>query len=332
MRRVTCALLAGSLAALLGGCSGDEPEDPGDPATSPPAPRPQIGSWTALADFPQKRLELSAVALDGLVYVAGGFTQGPGGDVFYRYDPESDTWSELAPIPELRHHAPLAAYDGTVYLVGGYALTGGGPFDNPTDTLFVYDVAADRWRQGPSLPEPVAAHAVATTDDGMIHLVGGIGEEAIAGRDEHLVFDTATGTWSTLPPMPSGREHLGAAYLDGVVYAAAGRMGGGGDAFEAYDTRTRQWTTLPDLPTPRSGVAMVAFQGQLYVVGGETLNGTFDHAERFDLESGTWQEVTPMPSPRHGLGGVALGDGIVMIGGGPTVSFSYSADVEIWRP
>lgn len=57
-----------------------------------------------------------------------------------------------------------------------------------------------------------------------------------------------------------------------------------------------------------------------------------DQVERFDPATGTWEEVTPMPTGRHGLGGAALVDGIVAIAGGPQLSFSYSADVEIWRP
>ncbi|MGH3679288.1 MAG: Kelch repeat-containing protein [Natronosporangium sp.] len=338
MKKLWYAGLTATLGVALGGCTGDDPADPGTAPDGPsPTPRPQIGSWTPVAELPQPRTELSAVALDGLVYVAGGATQGPGAEVFFRYDPGSDSWTELAPLPDERHHAQLAAADGTVYLAGGVANR---VFPNQaflgsfstTETLFAYDVATDTWREGPPLPGPVGAHAATATDRGTIHVLGGIGEEPIPARDDHLVFDPATGSWSTLPPMPSAREHLGAAYLDGVIYAAAGRGGGDSVAFEAYDIETQQWTVLPDVPTARSGVAVVAFQGQVYVFGGETLNGTFDHAERYDPASRTWQEVTPMPTARHGLGGAALADGIVLIGGGPQVGFSYTADTEIWRP
>jgi hypothetical protein len=45
----------------------------------------------------------------------------------------------------------------------------------------------------------------------MIHVIGGIGEVPSPARDGHSVYDTATGTWSTLPPMPTAGEHLGAA-------------------------------------------------------------------------------------------------------------------------
>lgn len=339
MRRIWCAGLIVTFVAGLGACTDDQPAEPGATAPVPtgasPTPRAQIGTWTPLAELPQARTELSAVTLDGQVYLAGGLARGPGGERFYRYDSATDTWNELAPLPEERHHAPLAAHDGRVYVVGGFANRASPdfPFGTPTDSLFVYDVAGDRWRLGPSLPEPVAAHAVATTDDGMIHVLGGVSQDPLSARDDHLVFDPGSETWSTLPPLPTGREHLGAAYLDGVVYTASGRLGRRGTEFEAYDVEAQEWTVLPDVPTGRSGVAVVAFQGQIYVFGGEIPGGrTFDHAERFDPATGTWQEVAPMPSARHGLGGVAVPDGIMVIGGGPDPGLSHSAVTEIWRP
>ncbi|MPZ27026.1 MAG: hypothetical protein GEV12_11580 [Micromonosporaceae bacterium] len=166
MRKTWCTLLAGTLAVALTACTGDDQPSDQDipvPTGGTPTPtRPQIGSWTPLADLPQARTELSAVVLDGAVYVAGGLAPGPGGDAFYRYDPESDAWRELAPLPEDRHHAPLAAYDGRIYVVAGFAnrVSDVFPFGDPTDTLFVYDVAGDSWRLGPPLPVSTGAHAV----------------------------------------------------------------------------------------------------------------------------------------------------------------------------
>lgn len=332
--------LAGVMVALLSACSADQPEPPPGPTATgaSPTPRVQVGTWTALADLPQERTDAGVTVLDGLVYVAGGLGVG-GSDAFYQYDPATDAWTELAPLPRPRHHAPLAAYDGKVYLVGG--------FDNqtspvyvlgtPTNTVFVYDVASGTWKLGPSLPEPIAAHALATTDDGVIHVFGGLRDDPIRATDTHLALDLSSGAWSSPPPLPSGREHLGAAYLDGVIYVAAGRGGRNGAALEAYHLDREEWTTLPDAPTGRSSVAVVAFQDQVYVLGGETTDGTVAQVERFDPEAATWQEVTPLPQARHGLGAAALADGILAIGGGPTRSLNSSevsstTSVEIWRP
>jgi N-acetylneuraminic acid mutarotase len=288
--------------------------------------------------MPQERTENSVAALDGLVYVAGGFTGGSELPTeLFIYDPASDAWREGAPVPEGRHHAPLAASGGRLYLVGGLAGGSGGDWQ-PTDTLFVYDVAADSWSEGPAMPEPRGAHAVAVTDEGRIHVVGGSDGGA---RAEQFVFDPAAGTWSTLPAMPTPREHIGAAYHDGVIYVATGRASGVSDlrTFEAYDIEAQEWTSLPEVPTGRSGVAVVAFQNGIYVFGGETFNGesrTYDEAERFDPAAGSWQALPPMPTARHGLGAGVLndgtGDGILVVGGGPEAGLTFSGVAELWRP
>lgn len=308
------------------------------PTAERPSPRPEIGTWTELAELPAGRSEIGAEALDGMIYVAGGFAQDGQADRFLRYDPAADTWTELAPSPVQPHHAHLGAYDGIVYLVGGCAPVGEPHMCRAQDTLFAYDVATDTWQEGPPMPVPVGAHAVATTDDGVIHVIGGlvVGDRGFPDSSTvHQAFDIATGAWSTLPEPELAREHHAAAYLDGVVYVAGGRRGPAGNELEAYDVETQEWTRLADAPTSRrSGIAVVAFEGQIYVFGGEETieKFTFDHAERYDPATDTWEEVSPMLEARHGLGAGAVDDGIVVVGGGPRVGLSFSTRTEIWQP
>lgn len=344
VRAGVCAVLVSALAGCSVGGSPDTdgtPVPPVLPAPSlpfiPATPVPDVsslGGWTAMADLPQERTEHSVVALDGRVYVAGGFAAG--GKLpteLFIYDTVTGTWSEGAPIPEGRHHAPLAAYGGKVYLVGGYAGSSSADW-SPQDTLFVYDVATNTWSEGLPMPQPRGAHAVAVTGDGQIHVIGGVEGGA---RSEHFVFSPATETWSSLPPMPTPREHLGAAYHDGVIYAAVGRDGSNSamQTFEAYRVATQEWTVLPEVPTGRSGVAVVAFDGRIYVFGGEAFEDgrrTYDEAERFDPTSGTWQALPPMSTARHGLGAGVVDEGILVVGGGPRAGLTYSAATELWRP
>jgi hypothetical protein len=341
IRRLVLCAPATVLLTLLS-CSsegGFGQAGPGSPSPTSPdttevaeVPVPDIGTWQELAELPQRRTEIGAVALDGLIYVAGGLTLGRELPTeLFIYDPVADTWRDGAPMPAPRHHAPMAAHDGQVYVIGGYSSSDLSPAE---DSVFIYDVATDSWHDGPSLPEPLGAHAAATTDDGIIHIFGGL---AGGVRDVHYALDTATGIWQKLPPLPTRREHLGAAYLDGVIYVAAGRAGfeSGLRVFEAYDVATQEWTSLPDVPTGRSGIAVVAYDGQIYVVGGETfgdITRTYDEAERFDPAAGTWEAVTPMPTARHGLGAGALDDGILVVSGGRSPGFTYAAVVEFWRP
>jgi hypothetical protein len=128
----------------------------GEPSATfvdPEPTRPPVASgWNTLADLPQERTELSAVALAGQVYVAGGITADARLPTeLFIYDSTTDEWREGAPIPDGRHHAPLAAHDGTVYLVGGF-IGGIGPSMEPTDTMLLYDVDTDSWQDGPPPP------------------------------------------------------------------------------------------------------------------------------------------------------------------------------------
>jgi N-acetylneuraminic acid mutarotase len=333
MRRVILSTAIAVAMVLAGNLAGAPAALAGTGTPGPALPAHKLGSWSVLADFPQERTEVGAVALDGVVYVAGGFVPDPAipADAFYAYHPTSDTWQELAPIPyELVHHAPLAAYDGAVYLIGGFAP------DQPTNEMWVYDVASDTWSAGPPMPFTAGAHAVATTPDGAIHVVGGVTlEPAVMVTDRHLVFDIATQTWSTLAPMPTARDHHGAAYLHGTIYVAGGRgPDSHGAEFEAYHLRTGTWRKLPDLPTARGGIAVEAFRGQIYVLGGETFDPdrTYDQVERYHPRLRRWTSVAPMLVARHGLGGAVLDDGIVVVSGGPQAGFTYSTHTEIWRP
>ena len=58
--------------------------------------------------MPTLRSEIQAAALDGRIYVAGGFgTAGRVLRAFERYDPATDAWERLARLPRGIHHAAL---------------------------------------------------------------------------------------------------------------------------------------------------------------------------------------------------------------------------------
>src|SRR6266446_4755916 len=61
------------------------------------------------------------------------------------------------------------------------------------------------------------------------------------------------GTWMTKTPMPTARNSVGAASINGIVYAVGGQEGFCGplSTVEAYDPATDTWTTKAPMPTPR---------------------------------------------------------------------------------
>ena len=150
----------------------------------------------------------------------------------------------------------------------------------------------------------------------------------------HEVYDPAADSWTRLPPLPTPRNHLGAAVLGGKIHVVGGRVPGDMEltTHEIYDPATGAWTAGPPLPTGRSGIAVVAHRERLYVFGGETTgwfsSKTFHEAERFDPMTGRWEVLPPMPTARHGLGAASFGDAIYVLSGGPEPGLAFGAANE----
>ena len=277
-------------------------------------------AWATLAPVLAPRQEVAVAAVNGKVYLIGGF--GDGGvplSSVEQYDPATNTWRFVAPLPQPRHHAGAAVIGSSIYVVGGFSAFA---FD-PQSSVYRYDTQLDQWTEVASLPKARGALG-AVTIDGKIYAVGGLP----GGRDL-TVYDPATNTWSELPPMPTPRDHLAAVASHGILFVAGGRFPNNTNAFECYEPGPRRWTALPSLPTARGGITGAAIGDRIYIFGGEgnpeSANGTFREVESFDLVTFTWRAEPSMPNPRHGIGAAAIGKLIYIPAGGPIQGLSTTA-------
>jgi N-acetylneuraminic acid mutarotase len=323
---------ASSLAVLLAACG-----------TTPIVP----ARWEARAPVPEGRTEAS-VATDGtLIYLIGGFGAGPRGSAtaprgMLVYNPATDSWSGGGQIPEGVNHAGFTAVAGKLYIIGGFREA----TSSPTGAVRIYDPATRVWRDGTPMPTPRGALALAVVD-GRIHAIGGNVADASAlspqehgarQRDNsvgtHEAYDPATDSWTRLAPMPTPRNHLGAAVAGGKIHAVGGRVNGNMELtnHEIYDPAANSWSAGPPLPTGRSGIAVVAHGERIYVFGGETVrmfsSKTFREAERFDPTTARWERLTSMPTGRHGLGAASFGNAIFVLSGGPHAGLAFSTANE----
>lgn len=311
------------------------------PAGAEPA-KPELGqgTWQTAAPAPLKRTEAVAVALNGKLYLAGGF-EPPGAGSSARleitpaleeYDPASDQWTEKASIPMGLHHTGIGAVGGLVYVIGGYKQSGSSIWQ-PVASVYAYDPATDRWIERTPMPTARGALAVAELD-GKLYAVGGFGEKGNSPAVE--VYDPARDHWLALAPMPTPRDHLAVVALDRNIYAIGGRLNGDYQrnlaVTEVYDPSVDRWETAPPLPTARSGIAAAPHGGRLYVFGGEGVEGTFRENEAYDPARREWRTMTPMPTGRHGLGAAALQGNIHVIDGGPTPGASFTNLHEVFTP
>jgi len=290
------------------------------------------GTWESLAPSHLARTEVGAARVGDRVYVVGGFisTGGTTGKL-ERYDISADRWRRLRSLPIAVNHPGVTALDGRVYVLGGNLGVVDGR-ERKSRRLYRYSPAHDRWTRLPDAPSPRAALGLVAIGD-KLYAAGGYDE-----GDQRLrtleIFDTERRRWASGPPMPTGRNHVGAAVLNGDMVVTGGRPGdvnGGMTTVERYDPRAGRWSALPPLVTARSGHTAVVTRGRLIVLGGEELvpgGATIEQVEAYDPESRAWSALPPMPTPRHGLGGVARQGRVYAIEGGPQPGLAYSRAVE----
>ena len=138
---------------------------------------PETDAWTALAPMGMARDHMTAAAIAGRVYVAGG----RGGriddptDRLEAYDPETDSWTTLAAMPTPRGGIAGAALDGRLYVFGGEGNpeTATGVFDD----VEVYDPTSDTWAVLDPMPTPRHGTGAAGVND-TIWVPGGADVEA----------------------------------------------------------------------------------------------------------------------------------------------------------
>jgi N-acetylneuraminic acid mutarotase len=285
-------------------------------------------TWTSGATAPLGRYEGLSTAVDGRLYVFGGFYTTGSIDATDRcdaYDPATNSWMRLASLPEPITHTALA-YDGRgyLYLAGGFVGTHPGPI---TDHVWRYHIASNTWSAGPALPSPRGAGMLVCRGR-TLHFFGGaarITGTTVQDFAEHLTLDldAPAPAWVQRAPLPNPRNHLGGAVLNGKVYAIGGQLldneatGNQADVHE-YDPATDTWTTKASMPRPLSHISatVLPLNNRLIVVSGVTnATGAVANIVEFDPVANVWREITPLPAPRHSPMAGLAGGRLVVSGG-----------------
>ncbi len=289
----------------------NRPTDSAPPQTAEPSASPGADpllnySWLLGTTMPSTRSEMPAVALNGRLYVPGGF----GGVArLEAYDPLTANWTVLANLPAGRHHLMAAAHGEFLYIFGGSPTLGFGA----TDGAWRYDPGQDRWEELAPLPDARSAGAAVTLGD-VIYVVGGSG-----GSGELLAYYPLENRWDSLPGPQQPREHVAAVAFDGHLWVIGGRWRGDGElkSVEIYDP-SGGWREGPALQTARAGFAAAVVEGRILVAGGEVIftgSETLGSVELFDPNLGSWAFIEPLPAPVHGVGAATLVGQVYLPGG-----------------
>ena len=156
-------------------------------------------TWSSLARLPQPRGDVSCVAVNGLIYLIGGF-----------YDPACATADGCF---------------GGAFGPSGLDSNGQTKF---TNTTFSYDPSTNAWTRRADMHYHRADHAAAALVNGRIVVAGG--EHTRRGLDskvpQHSVelYSVADDAWAEKAPMPYARFRFAAASVGQATYAFGGQQ------------------------------------------------------------------------------------------------------------
>ncbi len=281
------------------------------------APESAVDTWATKATMPTARYRLAAVAVNGKIYVIGGYDGGTVLNANEEYDPVANSWSTKAAMPTPRYALAAAAVNGKIYAVGGYD----GSYFNTNEE---YDPVANSWTTKAAMPLSNASFAAAAAN-GKIYAIGGEGQ--LNGNYE---YDPVANSWTTKASMPTSRYGLAAAEVNGKIYAIGGWWAGYHSANEEYDPVADWWTSKAAMPTGRAWHAVVAVNDKVYAIGGDRY-GVLDKNEAYDLVGNSWATKAVMPTAREAIGGAAVYGKVYAIGGYDGTSYlnkneEYAAD------
>jgi N-acetylneuraminic acid mutarotase len=127
---------------------------------------------------------------------------------------------------------------------------------------------------------------------------------------------TLENTWQTMASMPTARQGLGAAVVDGKIYA----IGGGTESNEMYDPASDTWTTKTSMPKTKANFGIAVYEDKIYCIGGvdEAKDyGAYSSGVNFvyDTKTDSWSSIAALPTPVWDISANVVDGKIYVMGG-----------------
>lgn len=283
--------------------------------------------WSTKASLPTGGSTMSAAAINGILYVAGGNNGSPMANL-QAYNVTNNTWSSLTALPGGRYqNSGMGVISNKLYFPGGW--TTSPPL--PNNNLWVYDPLANTWATKATMPLLSAQGASGVISNKLYVTTAANG---LSGYYSYLhVYDPATDTWTAKANSPRPHANPAAGVIGNKFYVAGGFDGNNTtNILDVYDPVSNTWTTKAPMRTSRFITSGAVVDGKLCVFGGLDASGTYTNSvEVYDPATDSWSSETPMPTKR---GGNAAGtvNGIVYVVGGGNSTNSALGTVEALLP
>lgn len=275
------------------------------------------GTWSTLAPLLAPTEGMQVGQIGNRIIAAYGLS-GADTNLTRIYDIDANSWSagSAAPLP-VRSEGAAATRGGNLYAVGGRSA------GSPLADLDRYTAATNTWVSLASMPTPRRGLGAAVVGNALYAIGGSTGAAPCSGTPLATVerYSFASGTWTTVAPLPSPRSDLAAYAHGGKIYVFGGCTGSEAavtNAVDVYNVATNTWSTTPaDMPTARSSMYAAGRKGgTIYVIGGQAGGVQLATNEAYKIAANSWSAAAPMPSPRAEMGVASHGGRIYTVGGG----------------
>ena len=270
------------------------------------------------------RASHTAVWLNGLVYVGGGYEAGLGGSyIIICYDPVKNSWS--SPINTPYCHFAMTKLNNKLLIAGGDDKS-----YKVTNQILTMD---DGQLKNYTKMTTARSEATAAGHQGMLIITGGYDKNKILSSTE--LFDSTNGQWYTCSDLPQPHTCLQSVIVDSIFYL----LGGINEHFyysqavftAPLNTLSRhklKWNTQQDTPWCRSAPVSVSGKHLLIVGGRKELTRT-SHVHKLNKVNCKWEAIGHIPSARESSAAVSTADNRVIVIGGYDDEVEYTNTVWI---
>ncbi|KAI5661424.1 hypothetical protein M9H77_20747 [Catharanthus roseus] len=273
-------------------------------------------------------------AIDGCLYVLGGFCRATAMRCVWRYDPIVNAWSEMSPMSIGRAYCKTGVLNNKLYVVGGVSRGHGGLA--PLQSAEVFDPQTGLWSEVPSMPfskaqvlptafladllKPIATGM--TSYRGKLYVPQSLYCWPFFVDVGGEVYDPETNSWVEMPmgmgegwPARQAGTKL-SVIVDGDLYALDPSISLDSARIKVYDHQDDAWKVVEgdvpirDLNDSESPYLLAGLLGKLHII-------TKDAHHNIQVMRADWQnQLASSPSTSS----VALDESSSQFSGSGTVS------------
>ena len=270
--------------------------------------------WKEGTPAPVSHVGHTAVWLNGLVYVGGGFvTRARSSYTINCYDPVNNSWN--SPINTPYGHFAMTTLNNKLLIAGGQDKG-----HKTTNQILTMDAG-----QLKNYTKMITARsrATATGHQGMLIITGGE-EDNYKRLSSTELFDSSNGQWYMSSDLPQPHSLLKSMIVDNILYLLGGLNKGPSPSvftapLDTLSSHQLKWNTLQD--TPWCVFAPVSVYGtHLLIVGGMKKIGDkytrTSEVYKLNKVSHSWEAIGHIPSARSTSAAVSTADNRVIVLGG----------------